>query len=67
VRAVTDAEIDYLYNIFLSIDRDGSGEIDVGEFYGHFDLDRTPYSDRMFETMGRLATVLLVLTAIANV
>jgi hypothetical protein len=39
----------------------------VGEFYGHFDLDRTPYSDRMFETMGRLATVLLVLTAIANV
>ena len=42
----------YLFNVFCGIDRDGSGEIDVGEFYGYFDLDRSPYTDRVFDYMG---------------
>lgn len=54
---MTDAEIDYLFNIFLQIDRDESGEIDVGEFYGYFDLERTEYTDRVYETMGECVTV----------
>lgn len=52
LRAVTDAEIDYLFNVFLLIDRDGSGEIDVGEFFSFFEIEHSPFGDKLFEYMG---------------
>lgn len=51
---MTEAEIDYFYNVFITLDEDASGEMDTEEFYGHFNLDRSPYAKRLFEFMGAL-------------
>jgi hypothetical protein len=52
--AVTDAEIDYLFNVFIMIDRDGSGEIDVGEFFRFFEIEHSPFGDKLFAYMGAM-------------
>ena len=40
------------YQKFVSIDLDGSGEIDLDEFYdGNKSLERSPFADRVFSIM----------------
>lgn len=48
---MTDAEIDYLFNIFLLIDKENCGEVSVAELCTYFEIERSPYSDRLFEHM----------------
>jgi len=44
-------DIDRLFSCFLEIDTDGSGEISLDEFYEHFKLPRTIFSDMAFTLM----------------
>lgn len=47
-----DETLDRLFDLFSRIDRDGSGQVDIDEFYRHFRLERTPFSDRVFAVIG---------------
>ena len=44
-----------MFNVFLLIDRDASGEIDVGEFFSFFEIEHSPFGDKLFEYMGTAA------------
>jgi len=44
-------DIDRLFSCFLEIDTDGSGEISLDEFYNHFELKRSIFSDMAFSMM----------------
>ena len=48
---LTLSEIKTMFGIFRSIDRDGSGAIDLGEFYAAFKMQPTPFADRVFSLM----------------
>lgn len=52
VAAVTPAALDRLFDKFAKVDTDGSGSIDLEEFYKAFKLERTPFADRVFSMMG---------------
>eukprot|EP00949_MAST-11_sp_MAST-11-sp1_P004581 g4581.t1 len=43
--------INCLYSKFLEIDKDGSHEIDIDEYYRHFKMERTPWADKVFMIM----------------
>lgn len=44
-------DINRLFSCFLEIDTDGSGEISLDEFYAHFKLKRSVFSDMAFGLM----------------
>jgi len=44
-------DINRLFSQFLEIDTDGSGEISLDEFYAHFALKRSIFSDMAFSLM----------------
>ncbi|GMI17626.1 hypothetical protein TrLO_g4447 [Triparma laevis f. longispina] len=44
-------DINRLFGCFLEIDTDGSGEISLDEFYAHFELKRSIFSDMAFSLM----------------
>ncbi len=44
-------DINRLFTCFLEIDTDGSGEISLDEFYDHFKLNRSVFSDMCFSLM----------------
>jgi hypothetical protein len=50
--AVSKDTIDKLYALFVAMDRDGTGVVDLDEFYRYFQLERSPFSDRVFSIMG---------------
>lgn len=39
------------YNKFNEIDKDGSGEVDMDEFYAYFHIGRSPFGDRVFSML----------------
>ena len=43
--------VNCLYSKFLEIDKDGSHEIDIDEYYRHFKMERTPWADKVFMIM----------------
>lgn len=52
--------LDRYYELFLKVDKDESHEIDLDEFYRFFDIERSPFSDRIFSIMdedGRCAAL----------
>ena len=44
-------DINRLYTCFLEIDRDGSGEISLDEFYSHFRIQRSKFADMSFSLL----------------
>jgi Ca2+-binding EF-hand superfamily protein len=44
-------DVNRLFSCFLEIDTDGSGEISLDEFYDHFKLPRSIFSDMAFSLM----------------
>ena len=48
---VSPDDINRLFSCFLEIDTDGSGEINLDEFYAHFKLKRSIFSDMAFSLM----------------
>ncbi|GMH62491.1 hypothetical protein TrRE_jg6128 [Triparma retinervis] len=48
---VSPDDINRLFSCFLEIDTDGSGEINLDEFYAHFKLSRSIFSDMAFSLM----------------
>lgn len=41
----------FFLNLFYAIDLDKGGTIDLGEFYSHFGVDKTPFTDRAFAVL----------------
>lgn len=41
-------EIQKLYNIFTMVDVDGSGSIALAELLAHIDINRTPFTEKIF-------------------
>lgn len=44
----TKSEIRKLYNIFTTVDVDGSGSIALAELLAHIDIARTPFTEKIF-------------------
>lgn len=51
-RAVDKHTVDRFFDLFVSIDKDGTSVIDLDEFYRFFQIDRSPFADRVFSIMG---------------
>ena len=51
MRAVEKRVLDEMYACFVEIDRDGTGVVDLDEFYRYFELERSPFADRVFGIM----------------
>ena len=45
---LTSGDVNKLYSCFMVLDADGSGEIDLPEFYGFFKMVPSPFADRVF-------------------
>lgn len=48
VLCLTERDIGRLYKIFRKVDVDGSGQIELAELLVHMDVDRTPFTQRVF-------------------
>ena len=46
-----DRDVDKFYNLYRKIDKDNGGYIDIQEFYRYFNLNRSPFADRIFQVM----------------
>merc|ERR1711991_129040 len=46
-----DADVDKFYKLYRKIDKDNGGYIDIQEFYRYFNLNRSPFADRIFQVM----------------
>jgi len=44
----SELDIGRLYKVFRRVDNDDSGQIDLAEMLAHFDLERTPFTMRVF-------------------
>lgn len=44
----TEPDLTYMYEVFCSIDADGSGQISLTEMLDHLDVDRTSFAKRVF-------------------
>lgn len=45
------SEAKYFLNLFYTIDLDKGGTIDLSEFYSHFGVEKTPFTDRAFSVL----------------
>jgi hypothetical protein len=50
--AVSDEAIDEFFDMYANMDEEGTGRVDMDVFYRHFELERSPFSDRVFAVMG---------------
>ncbi len=48
VLCLSERDIGRLYKIFRKVDVDGSGEIELAELLVHMDVERTPFTQRVF-------------------
>jgi serine/threonine-protein phosphatase 2B regulatory subunit len=46
-----DNDVDKFHSLYLKMDKDNGGSIDIQEFYRYFRLQRSPFSDRVFQVM----------------
>lgn len=46
-----DSEIDKLYEVFTYVDRDGSGEISLREFFSFLEIKKTLFAEKAFSIM----------------
>jgi len=44
--------VDKFFALFVEMDKDGTGVVDLDEFYRFFKLERSPFADRVFSIMG---------------
>jgi len=51
--AVDSHVLDRFYDIFVNMDKDNTGEVDLDEFYRFFGLERSSFADRVFSIMGK--------------
>ena len=49
---VTESEVDYFFHVYSAMDKDGSGGIAPREFFAFFELERSPYTERVYRVMG---------------
>ena len=52
VPAVSKQTVDRFFSLFLEMDKDATGVVDLDEFYRFFELERSPFADRVFSIMG---------------
>jgi len=45
---LTTGDVNKLYSVFMALDADGSGDIDLNEFYQFFRVAASPFMDRVF-------------------
>ena len=45
---LTDKQVQYFYEIFIKIDRDGSYVIELEEFYKYFKVQRTAFNGNIY-------------------
>jgi len=50
--AVDDVTVNRLYSVFVDMDRDGAGSIDLQEMIRYLQLEETPFTDRVFHLFG---------------
>ncbi len=50
--AVSKDVVDRFFALFVEMDKDGTGVVDLDEFYRFFKLERSPFADRVFSIMG---------------
>ncbi len=50
--AVNDITVNRLYSVFVDMDRDGAGTIDLQEMIRYLRLEETPFTDRVFHLFG---------------
>jgi len=44
--------IDNLFDVYVQIDKDNTGVVDLDEFYRFFEIERSSFADRVFSIMG---------------
>lgn len=50
--AVSEVTVNRLYSVFVDIDRDGTGALDLLEFNRYIGVEETEFTDRVFHLFG---------------